>query len=347
MKTRAILSAFLVIFLAIGAGEAFAQDVQVPEEEENEKRAQTGMKFVSLSVDPRAAALGNAVTTLHLGSASVFYNPSALAKMSGFGNVAFGQVQWIADISYNQASLALRPANGAYGVVGLSLRSVDYGDLERTRRADNEAGYVTLPAYSPSGIAVGITYARTITDRFSVGGSAKYVRQDLGEGSLGLNDGGGVISKEYTLNTAAFDFGVMYSPGFRSLTFAMNARNFSPAIEYIEESFELPLTLSVGLSMDMLDLLTPNLTDQHSFLLAVDTAHPRDFSETVSFGGEYSFMDVVAFRAGYTYPAEEQGISLGAGLHYGFSGLDLRADYAYTRFGIFGNVNRIGVQLGF
>ena len=51
-------------------------------------------------------------------------------------------------------------------------------------------------------------------------------------------------------------------------------------------------------------------------------------------------------RTGYTYPTDEQGISLGAGVHTGVGGADFSFDYAYTQFGLFGNVNRLSLQIG-
>lgn len=347
MKERVTTLALLSLLLVLVAAPVRAQDAPVTGE--GEKRAQSGMKFVSLSISPRAAALGNAVTSMELGSASVFYNPAAMSRMEGFGHLTAGQVQWIADIDYNAASLAIQPADGQYGVVGFSFRSVDYGQFERTRRADNEAGYVggnVMGTYSPSGLSLGLSYARTVTDRFSVGGTVKFVHQDLGTGSLAMSNGS-VQSEEFSLNTSAYDFGVMYDPGFHSLRFAMSARNFSPAIEYLEESFELPLALNVGLSMDVLDFGGQALTETHDLVVSVNSAHPRDYAETVSVGGEYTFQDIISLRAGYTTPSDEAGVNLGGGLQYDFNGLQVNADYAYTNMGAFNDVNRIALGIGF
>lgn len=344
MKLRATGLLVLSLLLLSFGGDAFAQEVPISQEGEREKRAQTGMKFTSLSVSPRAAALGNAVTSLELGPSSVFYNPAGISRIDGFGGLHLGQTQWIADITHSTAGLSLAPANGQYGVVGLSVRSVDYGDFERTRRADNNAGYEEIGSYSPSGLELGLTYARSVTDRFSVGGSVKYVQQDLGTGSISMQNGS-LESRSFEATTAAFDFGVMYDPGFESLRFAMSARNFSPALSVIEQNFELPLTLNVGISMDVLDMTA--MGENHSLLLTVDSAHPRDYSETFSVGGEYSFMEILFLRGGITRPSDEGGFNVGGGLHYDFNGFSARADYTYSDMGIFGDVNRIGVTLGF
>lgn len=316
-------------------------------DDDNQKTAQTGLKFLSVSTSPRAVALGNAATALNdWGAAAMFYNPASMARLGGLGSASFGLVQWIADITYNHAGVAINPAQGRYGVFGVSVLAVDYGEFEETIRVDTETGYEKLGSYSPSALAIGIGYAKALSDRFSVGGNVKYVRQDLGSSVINTD----LERESNTVSTPAFDFGIMYNTGFRSLSFAMRARNFAPAVEYQREAFELPLNVSVGLSMNVLDLASTGaggLSENHSFLVAVDTAHPRDYAETISLGGEYTFMNLFSLRGGYTYPSDEQGVSLGGGLNLSFGGYSFSADYAYTQFDVFDNVNTLAIQIGF
>ena len=314
----------------------------------NEKAAQTGMKFLAASTNPRAAAVGNAVTTFELGSASMFYNPAGMASLNSFGHFGAGNMQWIADINYNQASLAFQPSEGKYGVFGVSATFVDYGNFEGTIRSDNtESGYLDTGTFSPSAMAIGIGYAYQLTDRVSIGGGAKYVRQQLGDSQMTV----GGATQSNALSTPAFDFGVIYDTGFRGVTFAFSARNFSPEVTYERESFELPLTLSVGLSADVLNLVNSMApySENHSFLLTVDGQTPRDFSEQIRVGGEYTFMDIFSLRAGYAVPRGdyEEGLSLGGGLNVSIGELQLGADYAYTSYDIFNGVNRVAIDIGF
>ena len=139
---------------------------------------------------------------------------------------------------------------------------------------------------------------------------------------------------------------MLYKTGFESLNFAMSVRNFAQELKYVDENFELPLTFNVGLEMDVLDLTSMN-QDMHGLTVAVEAERPRDFTESVKVGGEYTFMNILALRAGYAFPEREQGISLGAGLNYAISGIGVGVDYAYTSFGVFDNVNRFGVHLNF
>lgn len=321
-----------------------------PDDIGTDKLAQTSFKFLEISTDARAAALGDALTAFDVqSSVAMFYNPAGMARLENSFSATFGMTQWIADINYNSASAAFSPMDGRYGVFGVALMFSDYGDdFIGTIGASNEQGYLEyerdlgLSNPSPSALMVGLGYAMAVTDRFSVGANAKYVSQDLGEAVL--TSGGSATGND--ASTVAFDFGVLYKTGFRSLNFAMSVRNFAQELQYVNENFELPLTFNVGLSMDLIDLTTMN-PNQHAFRLAVDAKRPRDFTEQIKLGGEYTFMDVLSLRAGYTFPADEQSVSLGAGLKYGTAGMGIGVDYAYTSFGVFSEVHRFGVHLSF
>ena len=319
-----------------------------PDDVGTEKLAQTGFKFLNISTDARAAALGDALTAQDLSSSvAMFYNPAGMARLNGTVSANFGMTQWIADISYNAASAAF--TTGRYGVVGVSLMFADYGDnIIGTIRADNDRAFMEyselgLSNPSPSAMSIGLGYALALTDRFSVGANAKYVSQDLGDAVVATD----LTMEENTVSTVAFDFGVLYITGFRSLNIAMSVRNFAQELKYVDENFELPLTFNVGASMNMVDLTSVD-PNKHAFNLSVEAERPRDFNEQVKIGGEYVLMNILALRAGYTVPTDEESVSLGAGLKYETSGgISFGVDYAFTSFGIFSDVQRLGVNVNF
>ena len=352
MNKRYCITLMALVLLLGFAPSAFAQQGLTPDTEvTTDKRAQTGMKFLSTSVDPRASALGSALTADFEGSStSMFYNPASMGFMPGKFSASGGILQFIADISYTQASVAFRPGGGNLGVVGVSVVSVDYGEFLGTIRADNEYGFIDTGAYSPTSMAVGLGYARSFGDRFSAGANIKLAFQDLGSDfvtSQEFASGKVETTDSYSTQTVAFDFGVLYSTGFRSLTIAMMARNFAAEQTYVRERFELPLTFQIGASMNMADLTSMD-PDLHRLQLNVDAQRPRDFAEHVRFGLEYTFMGVASLRGGFEQAvvSEEQGFSAGAGVRVGAGGVNFGADYAYTDFGLFGAVHRVGVNIG-
>ena len=298
-------------------------------------------------VDARAAALGGAMTAQTGSPIDLFHNPSGIARIEGGGGAALARMQWTgADINYNAAALAFRPANGRYGVLGLSVLAVDLGEFIGTVRSEgNPDGFRETGTFSPTSFAVGLGYAHALTDRFAVGGQAKYVRESLGPSVMGAGEGGDA-TQDNTQAVAAFDFGVAYSTGFRSLDFAATVRNFAREVTYERENLELPLTFQLGVSMDLTDF-TQFDQNLHAFVLSVDATRPRDYAEQLRVGGEYVFMGLLALRAGYAFPTDEEGIHLGAGLQFDLGGIALQADYAYSDFGLLGDVNRFGLRFGF
>jgi len=314
-------------------------------EMETDRRGQTGLKFLTVAVDARGASMAGAMTSQDLGAAAMFYNPASMASFDRTAGVAVGQTQWIADVGYNAGSAILRTGIGVFGV---SLISVDYGDFEQTIRADNDKGYIDMDPYSPTAMALGIGYGRTITNRFTVGGIAKYVAQDLGEAVTAAtldSDNETIVSSEtgdYAVSTIAFDFGVIYRTGFRSLQLALQARNFSRELTYVDEHFELPLSFRIGLSMNLVDLMDID-QNVHSLLVNIDSERPRDYFEQIKIGAEYKFLNTLSLRGGYLFPSDEQGINVGVGVQK----FGVAIDYSYTDFGVFEAVNRFSLRAEF
>ena len=69
--------------------------------------------------------------------------------------------------------------------------------------------------------AFGLTYARPISNRFSMGGQIQYVGQKLGESEAAIGMTKNTISK------FSFNFGIRFQTGFKDFTFAMAIRNLA------------------------------------------------------------------------------------------------------------------------
>ncbi len=332
-KLKIILSAVMLIFVA---NSNFAQV----------KLAQSGMKFLSIGGDARAAAIGGAVTSVEGNSSSLFYNPAAMSRQTKTLDVTFATTKWFADIDYINAALSYAPSNGLYGVFGLSIASVDYGLFNRTI-IGSDGGSVDLGTYSPTALAIGFSYSRALSDKFSVGGTVKYVYQNIGDGHVVGGDHANYETAKIDIDVMAFDFGILYKTGFKSLNFGMSVRNFSQEITYFEEGFQLPLSFKLGLSMNLFDFTDVN-PNSHSFIFSVDAEHPRDNVEMLHLGGEYTFMNILSLRAGYITPETTlAGMNYGVGIKYNINGIFLGVDYAYTEFGDFDPIHRMSVKLSF
>ena len=321
MKKLHTFNLIPVLVLTLLCSFTIAQDDDLG----TDKLAQTGMKFFSFSPDPRAAALGDAVTAKTGGASSLFYNPAGMARIEGM-NLSAGQANWIAGITYNAVSVAY--ASDA-GVFGISVMNVDYGEIQGTIRSSNTAGYADTELFTPTANVVGLGYAIAPTDRFSVGGQVKFVNEKLGNAYLDT-DGSVEGIESLDMDAVAYDFGLMYQMDWKNLMIAMSARNFSESLKYAEEAFELPLTFRMGVAVDVIENLSLSFVNER----------PRDYFSTTRVGFEYSLMGMLAVRAGYVTPTDEAGINLGVG----FQVAGFNVDVAYTDFGVFDPVARIGVQ---
>jgi hypothetical protein len=278
--------------------------------------------------------MGEAYTAMEGAANMIFYNPASIASVNTMFDVSANYFEWIADISHASLSFSYRPEQGEYGVFGLSVQSISYGEVQGTMVWSNPQGYIDTEILEPSAVAIGIGYGRELSDRFIIGGQAKWVAQNLGKSVIP-----GEGTKSNVADVISFDFGTLYRTGFKSLAFGMSVRNFAQEIRFEEEGFQLPLTFKIGLSMNALDFTNLN-PEQHAFLVLVDAAHPRSKNEYISVGGEYIFNQTFAVRMGYVTGHDEQDFTAGFGLQqFGFY-----ADYAYTPFGVFDSVHRFSLR---
>lgn len=339
MKSQnySILILLALCIIVLGRDYGFAQ--------ENQKLAQTGMQFLSVMSDARAASMAGAVTSLPMQSASLFFNPSTMANSDEFINLSASYNQWIGDIKHMMFSMSVRPAHGDYGVIGISLQTVDYGEVLSTAFSDTEEkGYVDLGIIKPTAFAVGLGYAKRLSDVFSVGGQVRYVHQNLGDSYIPVADTGSAQAlKKYQLSPLSFDFGTVYRTPFRSLTFGMSVRNFSKELKYEDEGFELPLTFTIGLSFDVMDVLPMSRTSVKRIDAAVDLVHNRDYPEQVYFGIDINLLDMLALRGGYNTKSDQGGASFG----FGVSQFGLAVDYCYSPYGVFNYVQRLTVRYSY
>ncbi len=298
-----------------------------------------GALFLKIGVDPRSSAMGDASGAIVGSAANAFGNPAGLAAINQ-RQVFISDVEWIADIRLIAGCYAF-PYNDL-GVFAVSAVSANYGEMPLVRETSADA---VVGSFSPRDVAVGISYARRWTDRLMVGGSFKYLEESI---------------DDYRSCGIAFDFGTVYYTGFRTLRLAMSTNNFGPDMQfdgvyldkyyigtaYVESEktfgeYDLPLHFRIALAYDFYPSANSRIT------AALDATHPNDYSERLHLGLEYSWDDMFAIRGGYVVNGEEMGFSTGCGLKMSTSLGTGWFDYAYTDFGVFRGVHRVGFGLSF
>lgn len=310
------------------------------------KTAQSTMNFLSVGTSSRASALGEAFTAIGSGSESMFYNPSGLTNVTKDFDIMLNYTNWIADIKYISGGVAWNL--GAYGVVGFSMLTVNYGVINGTSLIGPGEGDLYPLGYKDNGelnnvgaYAVGLSYAKAISEEFAIGGNIKIAGQNLGESNFGS------IVEENNATKLVFDAGVRYSTGFKGFVFGMSIRNFSTNVKREEIEEQLPLLFSLGAAFNVMEIVDDQLAETNPVLLEVDFLHPNNYSERVNMGLEYKFHQIIAVRFGYQTNRDLASWSGGLGFNTSISDYDIQVGYSYSEFNFFDNVQRISLNFSF
>lgn len=345
-----ILIKLILLLISVSTINLMAQDIDMKTTGQGgidlKQTGQTSMNFLLIGVSPRASGLGNAYTAISKGVESVFANPAGLTEMTNEFEAFISSTQWFADIKYLAGALAW---NGEeYGAVALSFVVVDYGDIRETmlvpKAGTGTENYIitgnnisNVGAYS-----FGLTYVKEISTKFSIGGTVKYVGQQLGQ----LVDAAGVRT-DNNATKWAFDMGVKYYPGFESLRLGMSIRNFSTFVKYQSFQSPLPLSFALGVGANVMDFINKDLANDHAVLVSTEFVHPNNYTDRVNMGLEYTFMNMVSLRTGYETNQDVVGWSMGIGVKQNLGGIDLGIDFSYSQTEYFNGVNRFSLNMAF
>ncbi|MBN1755481.1 PorV/PorQ family protein [bacterium] len=308
-----------------------------------------GAKFLSISVDPRGAAMGYAFTAVTGDIASLYWNPAGIA-VPRRTEILFSDVEWFVDIRNNFAGFIM-PLGNRNSTIGISLTALTMGEEEITTIEEPEGtGYY----WNANSIALGVSYARWFTNEFSFGFTAKLIRESIWElSATGL----------------AMDLGfLLYPDRFKRLTVGATMTNFGTNLQFtgiseklfrdewvtgtgdmevepVSASYALPLCVKLGLAYRILNGPGHNLT------WAIDLAHPNDGPERFQTGAEYAWNDMFFVRGGFNYDPnlwEDRDSSLeGFAGGVGFKYSNYTFDYAAEDRGRLGFTHRFALKVGF
>src|SRR3989304_3357992 len=166
MKFKNLTMFFILVFLIVfTAKEDFAQNVS--------KVGTTTANFLEIGVGGSGNSMGGAFVSLATDASALYWNVSGIAVIPEYQVIAV-HTNWIADTKFDFAGLVV-PV-GDFGTIGFSFTSLSTGDMA-VRTIDQPEG--TGEFFTSNNIAIGISYARNLTDRFSLGITGKYVRESI------------------------------------------------------------------------------------------------------------------------------------------------------------------------
>ncbi|MFI5405511.1 MAG: PorV/PorQ family protein [Nitrososphaerales archaeon] len=310
------------------------------------KTAQSTMNFLLVGISSKASAMGEAFVTTGTGSESIFYNPAGLAIVDKEFDINLNYTEWIADINYIGGAVGWNLFD--YGVLGVHLLTVDYGDIMGTSLiSTSEINQYPL-GYKDNGLVsnvnayvIGLTYSKSITQEFSLGLTMKYAAQNLGQNYYSST------TVDNDASIFAFDAGVRYQTSFNGFAFGMYLRNFATNLKREEVEEQLPLVFSFGASINLLEVIQEKKSDDSSVLFEIDFLHQNNYSERVNLGMEYQFLQLFFIRGGYQTNRDLASWSGGLGFKTTLSDYEVGLDYSYSSFEYFTSVNRLSLVFSF
>lgn len=337
MNQRMILAAALVMLLVASAAYA-GGDLKI---------GGAGAQHLRIPIGSRGTAMGGSAVANSYGLDAIYWNPAGASSIEGT-DVMWSNRQYIADIDINYFAGARRV--GDFGVLGVTAKITSMGD-EIVRTVDFPAG--TGATFSSSFAVVGATFARTLTDRVSIGINGNMIYEKLAE-QTGMG--------------AAFDVGFHYNPGWQNLTFGAVIKNLGPKMRYDgpgfdlntetgddpnslphttrsrSSAFEIPSYFQLGAAYKM-------LRQQKNSLDVSGAFQSNNFSEDEwRFGGEYAYDGKLFLRGGYTASNQSDylfGASFGAGVVFNVGDSRWQFDYAWSQSQFFKDSQYLTFQVGF
>jgi hypothetical protein len=329
---------YIIILLVAGlAGSASAQFSKV---------GTAGAQFLKIGVGSRYQGMGEASVATAQDVYAMYWNPAGLTSIENSA-VSFTNVNWILDIDLNYVGYARNFEN--IGVFGLSAAVLSMGPQEITTFQQQDG---TGSTYTASSYALGVSWAKQLTTKFSFGVTAKYVGERIyQERSSGF----------------AFDFGTLLYTGFKSLRLGMSIANMGPQLEFSGPNldvrfddqqgtgsnspvsaslktspYDLPMVFRVGLAYDV------DFGSKSILTLCSELKHPNDNSEQGALGAEYGFNNQFFLRGGYKINYEEEHFSFGGGVRASVTrDTKLLIDYSWQDFGRLQSAQRFSVGFTF
>ncbi len=292
------------------------------------------------------------------GLESIYNNVAGIAFTSST-ELIFANTNWMNGADINLMSFGLSQRVGDAGVIGFSIMSMNFGEIQ-IRTVDQPEG--GIGTFSPRYMNINIAYAKAFSNAIYGGINFKIITESIADAKA---QGLGI------------DAGIQYVAGdMENIKFGISLRNVGPTMKYSGDgyslstiipgqndeftttqrgmAFDLPTQLNIGFAYDF-------LFDKSRFTLAGNFASNSFTKDQIMLGGEYSFRNILVLRAGYNY---EEGImndvsdpertNANRGVSAGFSvqipmnkekGSIFGIDYAYRPTDNFATTHSIGIKI--
>ncbi len=265
----------------------------------------TSYGFLKLTGNARSAAMGDAYSSVGNDLSAVFYNPAGATQIERYALTA-SYLKWIVGSSMGTFAIGAK-TNMATFAVNFAYFTTD--EFEET--TSSQPGGTGRMA-TAGNMAAGLTVAKQVTDKLSVGGNLRWIQEDLDLQSYSAVD---------------MDFGTLFYTGFYSTRLGMSFRNLGNDKDVIGQKARFPMVFNLSGAAEVYG----NLGDPLSLTLAVEQMFFTDGVNHYHFGAEAWVQSMLALRAGYKTGYDSESWSVGAGLRQKLGDQSVGVDVSYSK----------------
>ena len=257
-----------------------------------------GAKFLQINTTTRGSANAGTMVARPGLIDALSYNPATTATLTG-SNFVIHHSNYFVDMSFDYMSFTYNVPS--FGTISMGLLGLLSGDIEETTEL-NPLG--TGRTFTANDFAGFVSFARSMTDKFSGGGTIKYVIQNI---------------DKLTASGIAFDMGAIYKVGlFYDMTIGFSIKNFGGDMKYAGENLQQTIKLSdnifeeedvrievssenysLPISFDLGSSLTIPMRVSDQLIPSLAIHNIADQAEFLSLGLEYNFGELMYFVIGH------------------------------------------------
>jgi hypothetical protein len=347
MKLKCIV---ICLLLLIGFSPSYAGNP--------DRQGEAGANELLLNPWARSAGLHSLTTSFVSGVEAMRFNAAGIGRIQGT-EFLLGSTRLYEGTGITLNALGFATQVGNKGAFGLSLTSLDFGDIPITTVDQPEGIGGNI---NPTFLHIGAGYSYTYANKISVGVLLRVISESL---------------TDVTAFGAAIDAGVQYVTGEKeNFKLGVSLRNVGTPMRFAGEGlsfqsgnpegsanylltvgqrsqkFELPSVLNIGASYDI-------YINDDSFVRAAGNFTSNAFSrDNLGVGAEVHFKDFLVLRGAYRYdlgtiPGDAQnniytGVAAGLSIQVPLkknSNRKIGIDYAYRTTNPFRGTHNFGLKL--
>ena len=366
LRTIGTVSAATVLLSATVRAQGPGGILPTPQDTPN-RQGTRGANFLHIGIGTRGGAMAGAVGSTVSGPTGWYWNPAGAATSETF-EMAAGRQNLYDDLGVQQTYAAISiPLLG--GVIGLNLNTLGSGPIKRTTELNPFGERLGGNSFEWTSTAVGLGYAKRLTDRLSVGGQLKYITEGI---------------PDVSTSWMAFDIGTQFNTGLYGLVLGGAIQNVggtarangaliprlitttdgsqlpeSRRVQFFTNNTELPVEFRISLGADLLgsaNSILGGAGGKNTLNAELSVTDATDYSTQYGFGAEYGYRNILFLRGGKRFYNDGRdigqdnkfavGLAGGFGLRLPVFGRSMRFDYSYQGAGALKNVQVFSFEVG-